>query len=229
MKISDWYNNLAIDIWKKHGSKQKLIPLQVAEFKLDAELLIIGMNPSFNMRWIDKQLKSKLGLNALTCDLLFKWETNELDKRLECIKTFEANAQQDYKIYFKAFDQFTKDCNLKNWNHLDLFLMRETNQKEALKDVGYTNNKKMLNAFGESQIELFKLTIEKLNPKAIVILNATASTIISTHLTSKSVTKATYKNIPVFLAGMLSGQRAMDRYAKQRLIEEIKHEVAAFQ
>lgn len=228
MKISDWYNNKAIDIWKQHGQEQKLIPLQIAEFKLDADLLLIGMNPSFNKAWLDKYLKNKPQFNTFNSDSLFKWDANELDKRLEHIRAFEAYTQQDYKIYFKAFDQFTKDCNLKVWDHLDLFLMRETNQKHALEDVGYSNKNTKLNEFGESQIELFKLTVEKLNPKVIVVINATASTIISTHLSSMSPTKSMYKNIPVFLAGMLSGQRAMDRYSKQRLIEEVRREVAKF-
>ena len=67
-----------------------------------------------------------------------------------------------------------------------------------LSTTGFDSNKNKLNKFGESQIELLKLIIEKLNPKAVVILNATASKIISAYLANISTTKAIHKEIPVF-------------------------------
>ncbi|MFZ1291236.1 MAG: hypothetical protein WAR79_14160 [Melioribacteraceae bacterium] len=71
--------------------------------------------------------------------------------------------------------------------------------------------------------------IESLNPKIILVINDKASEIYKDSVlfkTSFDIELGTYKHpklgIPVFLSGMLSGQRALDNHSNERLIWQIK-------
>lgn len=108
-----------------------------------------------------------------------------------------------------------------DWEHVDLFFYRETNQNKC-KDLVYPESR--LSDFGKAQIEIAKALVEDLSPQIIVVANAMASEIFEQEFDAQydnrlghHFTELSSRNVPVFLGSMLTGQRAMDRYSFQRL------------
>jgi len=110
---------------------------------------------------------------------------------------------------------------------LDLFLVRETNQNILLQQIEYDESRNHINQFGQKQVELFTQTLNKIKPKCIVVNNATTSVFLSKLLVGEHETKTMirYQDTPVFFGGMLSGARSMDRFARLRLINEVKENI----
>ena len=120
--------------------------------------------------------------------------------------------------------------------HFDLFQMRETSQKEMLKVLQKPRTNKdnypNLNGFGEAQYEIFKQVLKFIQPEFILIANAAAAHIVFSKegIDINDNFNEDYgchflnvgdKKIPTLASGMLSGQRALDIYSRQRLFGSI--------
>lgn len=99
----------------------------------------------------------------------------------------------------------------------DIFYYHETNSKKIIEKI---NNKDIHSiAFNILKDHIEYLENHKRRIKFVYINNATVS---------NWLTNGTYKTfelvegVPVFYGGMLSGQRPIDNYSKERLIKEIK-------
>lgn len=199
MDVNEKINKEIQEIWELE--KRKDIPLQFPPFKKNPDILFIGINPSIRR---GKEPKS-------------------YSESLE----FEKNAKNDKKdIYFKIFDNF---INRNNWEHIDLFFIRGK-QKKIEEDMGfdYENDTGMmsLNEFWEKQFKLSLSIIEQINPRVIVVNNALASRIIRERLEINELDNDKgyhkLKGIPIFFSGMLSGQRALDKHSRERLIWHVQ-------
>lgn len=151
----------------------------------------------------------------------------------------------------KKIEDFYKESNEKEFTILsgDLFYYHETSQEEFKKLLrkglngnldkrGEKQNEKNRKKFLYPQIkEILDIHIKKIldegDLKLIYINNAYASDLIYESIreepvkeSEKSPTKKIYEykneKISILFGGMLSGQRAMDKYSKARLKEEIK-------
>ena len=223
--FEDWYNNKAIDIWREYGKNQKLAPLLIPNTETNIDVLYVGMNPSHRTNWIANKIrKYQSEFGNYTVDTLFLWDEKTIYQKVPYLKLIELKARIEDTQYYGALEKFTKQCDLNSWTHLDLFLIRETKQNELLQKIEYKEQKNYLNEFGMKQVDLFKESLDKINPQIIVVNNATTSVYISKLLVNeyKPKTIINYKNIPVFFGGMLSGHRSMDRFSRLRLINEIK-------
>lgn len=227
MNFEDWYNFEALKIWKEFEKEKnlELMPLLIGNYNIEAKILFVGMNPSYNTKWMDKFFVSDLCPNHLKNNIsneLFKWGGVDLESRIQIVKEWEILANKGvYKNYFGKFDIFTEDCGFeeKSWAHLDLFLMRGTEQKKEIKMV-YEKSK--LNNFGERQSKLLLEAISKNEHKIIVVLNAKASEIICEKIGNKKLeTQFLFNDKTFFFSSMLTGQRALDRFSRKRLINEI--------
>jgi hypothetical protein len=214
-------------------------------------ILFTGFNPSFPIK---HYLKCE-GLNGEKPHEFFryyndkkKWKNRiadvaEVDYSLR--NKLSEKKENYYTTYFKPISRFICDCfgmdynentSIENLNekienenikhvHIDPFFIRGTNQKQAEKILFKDNE---LNEFGKSQFKLFEKMIESYKPTAIIILNASASHLLSRRWGNddfKTSFKANIKNldpIKVFCGGMLSGGRAMDNYSKRRFAKEIR-------
>ena len=142
----------------------------------------------------------------------------------------------DYPKYWKAFEEFGEATSL-TWTHLDLLVVRETNQ-EAINDLFRLNNGI---DFIYQQLMISKQIIEAVKPNIIVIANTLSRLFIGrmqsngekmwigykfefdeNYGTDKIVSDGPLKGVPVFFTSMLNGQRALDWGSKQRLIWHIK-------
>ena len=88
-----------------------------------------------------------------------------------------------------------------------------------------------LNQFALDQISIFKDALTAVNPKCIVVTNASGSEIIREQFdvnlqwdNKRGFHWFKYGDakIPIFFTSMLSGQRALDRWSYERLIWHIE-------
>jgi len=56
LNFEDWYNEKALDIWRNAEPAQELFPALLPKIKTDSEVLIIGINPSHDLDWINQNL-----------------------------------------------------------------------------------------------------------------------------------------------------------------------------
>ena len=119
---------------------------------------------------------------------------------------------------------------------IDLFALRETNQKILIpyleiKDVEVYAH--IESNFGKDQFKkVFLPLLNGLNPRVVVVINALASRIIRTHMKvelSKDLDRdygchfveVEGNQVPIFFSGMLSGQHALDKGSRERLLWQI--------
>jgi len=220
---NEWFNEQALAIWKRHSSNNKLVPLLLPHIENNVDLLLVGMNPSHRVNWITKKIKNNPQIfGNETCESLMTWTGDIDESKIKMIIALEQIARDEDNQYYKQLNNFAKSCGAQNWAHTDTFLIRNTNQKQMLHDVF---NEKDLNQFGLEQIDLFKQMIDRVKPKKLVVLNASASNIFNQYIANSKTNLAMLKmgSTEVYFAGMLSGQRCMDRYSQLRLIESLKN------
>lgn len=190
-----------------------------SHFKKDAEVLFVWMNPAgregdefryLDRKWIsDKDIEYIVGQH----NWAINWDTENNDGW--------------YLKYYWIFTKLFWD----NWNSIDLFVFRWTNQKELEilldKDGG--------NKFFLDQYNICISLINYLNPKIIVFVNAAASKYIMKKWYSKTESEISMnwcwnipdnvpienKKIPVLFTSMLSWQRALDVSTRSMLVWNI--------
>lgn len=180
-------------------------------------VLFISFNPSFPDELKNKKWKHSYEINTL----------NTIN--VEQVIKQEIETQNSLR-YFNILKEIARALYLP-WSHLDVFMLRETSQEKAKPKV-YDDAAKRLTRFGQKQFDLFTKALQISTPKIIVVINALASEIIKTQLRLKydSADGCYYapdENIkaPFFLGSMLSGQRAMDIYSRERLVWHIRQKL----
>lgn len=224
-------NQKIITLWNKHfaGNTDVYAPLFYDELHKD-RLVFVGMNPSFSARGFRTILKDTeyADFDMVT---FFKWQNISSNPSLidDCIK-MENYAYQNYSQYFGRPIEIAKKVGLE-WQHIDLFLYKETSQSDFMNRV---RSKGKLNEFGMDQIKLFEEILVQIEPRCVVVTNATASEILREYIKDDLSWDAERgfhwftrggKKIPMFFTSMLSGQRALDRWSYERLVWHIDQAV----
>lgn len=133
--------------------------------------------------------------------------------------------------YFEPFRNISVECGFDGeFSVADLFAIRCTTQKtlENLleKDRAFEN-------FCKKQFDLSLKIIDQAEPCVIVVCNAYASGWVKEHLELDTLhfddeigtyrySEGGLKDVPIFFSSMLSGQRALDVYSRERLVWQIK-------
>lgn len=145
--------------------------------------------------------------------------------------------------YFEKIKEVANYCNNGEYEHIDLFFLRETKQKVIESLVFKKEGRKFL----QDQLDISFKIIKKINPKIIIVTNAFASEFFgkkkaTKHSTFNKIwmgydldfekdfdnTIGTYsilmneRQIPIVFSGMLSGQRALDLGSLERLKWQLK-------
>ena len=149
--------------------------------------------------------------------------------------------------YFKPFNSIIKELDDKNtraknlsWSHLDMLVFRETKQSFINNHLLKTEEG---NKFINKQLIISKQILEYLNPKIVVVSNTAARRFLGrdkyekkgkefgawmgydfefdNNLGTDKIINNSKINPYVFFSSMLSGQRALDKGSKQRLIWHI--------
>jgi hypothetical protein len=210
------YNKKIIEIWKKQNVVER-VPLLYPPLKKDA-ILFIGLNPSFSKKAFNTILKDT-DYESVRKDLesyfsLKNYSTNKIQHLQKIAKL----AREKYP-YYKKFKDIAYELNM-DWEHIDLLLMRMTNQKEVEKIKNEDEN------FFNAQIEINIKMMYDLKPQLIVVENAFASKILKERLEPKFDkyigTYRTQNKTPMFFSGMLTGRRALDLGSLERLKWHLK-------
>lgn len=178
-------------------------------------LLFVGLNPSFR-----KQCEAS---------------ANGVDYRWSQRAQFSSDkAQEDEREhrhgnqYYTAFRKVSEALG-RAWEHIDLFFIRSTKQTEV--KCYLQASREDLSDFAQRQLEITKYLLSALKPIGLVIANAYAADIfirsfgprMDTKLGCYFCTGVLESRVPVFPASMLSGQRALDKYSRERLVWHINH------
>jgi len=232
-------NEKVLNLWKEFSQKQclptKLFPLLYSNFKYKP-LLFIGLNPSFKSKTM-KSLGTESGILSDEDDVnvVYSWKNNptELSKidKITSLDNYAVLHHDYYKVLHKIATKLKPQLEMQA---IDLFVIRQTNQKEVEKHIKISKGKiKSIDPFFERQIMITFELIQKIQPRIIVVINAFASRIINM-LWQSSISDFSQqtgyqyfelspeKKIPIFFSGMLSGQRALDLGSRKRLVWHIQ-------
>ncbi|WP_036223057.1 hypothetical protein [Mesoaciditoga lauensis] len=235
-------NERIVKIWNDFpDSHNGRAPLFYGDFS-EKEFLSIGLNPSFSKeRFLNNAIKEVTG-DSIDAEEFFKWDDvkKHLDEFIkksleidEMAKNSKGNKSKAYAFY-RPLIKITDEIGFKgNYEFVDMFLLRETDHKKLVKYIcahKCGSDSPELNDFGKRQFDLLVEIIQTINSKIILVANALASKIFKNELSSSLKWKeeiGTYVltmniNCPVFFSGMISGQRALDLFSKERLIWHMK-------
>ncbi len=234
-------NEKIVKIWNDFpDSHNGRAPLFYGDFS-EKEFLSIGLNPSFSMeRFLNNAVRKVTGDNNLNAEDFFRWDNakKHLNEFIKKSLEIDNMARNSYPFHL-ALTEIAEKIGFKvNYEFVDMFLLRETSQgnlEPYICENNECNNSPKLNDFGKKQFDLLLEIIQTINPKIILVVNALASKIFKNELSSSLrweeeigtyvLTMKNAKrnvNCPVFLSGMLSGQRALDIFSKERLIWHMK-------
>lgn len=226
MRISDLNHKIA-DLWRKHfnNDDQVYAPHFYSDFQRGGTVFV-GCNPSFSVNGFPGIVRDTRHEGISPAFLLWKNVSSD-PAHIQTCADIDRIGQQQYNRYFKPLRDIAKEVDLP-WEHLDLFLYRQTSQKEFTQRV--TPNGK-LNEFGFEQISIFKEALVDIQPRIIVVINALASKIILEQFENDLTTfdeqdgyhrlLLSNRKIPIFFSSMLTGGR-LDRGSRVRLIWHIK-------
>jgi hypothetical protein len=217
MDVTQEVNLAIVELWRQTFPEgtDVLLPLIYPKIKKSV-ILFIGLNPSFNARRLLASLKGT-PFAELNVEGFYSYK-NINNYNLEWAKKIVELSRINYP-YFKKFNEIAQYVR-KDWEHVDLYFYPETSQKIITHKI--QNN--TLNDFWIKQIELSKKLITEAEPIIIVVVNACASKIFKREFDMEFNKQNGYheiklnnKTLPVFLGGMLTGQRALDNYSFERL------------
>lgn len=162
-------------------------------------LLFVGINPSFT----------------------------EADRHIRYYDAHKGNHS-----YFRPMKEIAQAVE-QPWMHLDLLYYRETKQATLYDLVKQPGGKQFI----WQQIQLFPELLASAQPSAIIVANAGARMLLGADKNRQTGDNTwlgldfkwddelgthRHNNIPVFFTSMLSGQRALDRGSRERLIWHTK-------
>ena len=217
--------------------------------------LFAGFNPSFNeghykeCKKNDREIieepykffrfdKNKIELDQEIIDVDYSLRNKDSEYPIGNLYEDKKGQQQSYNYYWKYFDplkKFIEKTIFKDRNdfdrlhhvHIDPFFIRGTNQSQAKTILRIDNDNRRMSDFAEEQLKLFELIIENYDPTHIIILNATASHILSKRWNENYDEKNPdssfqYNGCTVVCGGMLFGAGGMDTYSRERFAQEIR-------
>lgn len=208
-------NQEILELWKKEFGDQTdkvRCPLIYPVLPQDC-ILFVGCNPALPKRSHYSPPTLAQASNEPT--IIAKLQKQEGEAR-------------KYYSYFRPCDDIAKQLELP-WAHVDLFFQRGTKQKEIEEEISGVpigwETLIELPRFFRGQIALSRKLIEACHPRLVLVANAFASKIFSAEFKLGQLDKDGLlwsnigdKQVPTFLSGMLTGQRALDRGSFERLV-----------
>lgn len=222
------FNKEILDLWRKYHESEpeatKRYPLFYPKFKINCDILFIGINPSFDLK---KEKEFEFENPIFDIQKAIDDERNAKDESHE----------KHYPIYYTQIWEITKglkkDFKELKWEHIDILLIREKTQTE-LDYLKYDSKRSRFNNFGEDQFEIFLKIVNEINPKIIIIINKFASEILKNKLKDRITNESYFEkngfdrisikdkdNIPILFYGYLGSGR-LDIYSRENLRWNIK-------
>lgn len=237
------YNQKSLEIAHRFKELFREMPMFYQSIKT-VDILFIGINPSrlsdetiFN--FVKKHLSKHSDLKSLrylddviSVRKLFSMqneENNGLFNKIQFLGELHELFFREYQYFIKFKEIQTLIGNVQI-GHLDLFNLRETDQKKIKKLI--TENP----IYVDECVNLFIDTLQKINPKVIIVENSLARDLLLINPASKSFfpdfkfesfknnhfgTPTNRFNQGIIYSSMLTGQRALDNGSFHRLVYTI--------
>lgn len=245
--INDRYINLWTSFAKRDQLETARYPIQYPSTMSRGSLLFVGCNPSFRA---PENIRPK-ALTGLPTDMreedYCRWGGELNPAQYMAAERQYQNSMTKVHVlrdqYFRVLDKVCTGSGMSRWEHIDLFGIRETNQNLVLRMLGIQSIGKdeeeieafEISEFAKMQIQITLDAIGLLAPLAIVVISAISSKVLKSYSKQMNM-KLTFREdigtyvmnvgkdpVPVFLAGMLARQRALDVFSRERLIWHIRH------
>jgi hypothetical protein len=221
--INEKINRKILAVWIKYfGTRDDVYaPIFYDDFKQDG-ILFIGMNPSFNPKGM-RAITRGTEFEKLELESFSKWSTAASDPTHVDTSIRMGRLVHEEYAFFRRMHEIAEECKT-HFQHIDLFVYRQTNQNEFLPLV--RDKKRVLNEFGREQLDIFLEALREIQPKAIVVSNAGSCGIVRAHFADKLSfdeergfhwLQLDTGRVPIFFSSMLSGQRALDTGSYERL------------
>ncbi len=221
--INEKINKKIFAVWEKHFGKSGDVyaPIFYDEFR-QGGILFIGMNPSFAPRGV-RAIVRGTEFEDIESEAFYRWSNIEQHPQYvdTCVRIGRL-VHEEY-AFFKRMHEMAKRCKT-HFQHIDLFVYRQTKQKEFLPLIRDT--KRVLNEFGRDQLAIFLEVLKEIRPAVIVVSNAGSCGIIREYFKKElsfdegrgvHMLALDGRSIPIFFSSMLSGQRALDTGSYERL------------
>jgi len=219
------YNLSVLKLWEQNlweslgGDIQRLCPMFIPYDSCKNPIIVLGINPSHSERDFKKEKQSQKEI--------LEWKIDEdLSSKIEAVKKIQRDAHSEIN-YFKNIKKFFKqevEIAEENLFFLDMFPLRHTNQNEV---------KSFLNKnveFKNECIKYFSNFLQKIKPRALVVLNSEASKYINDEfkdrlqfkdgLISQAELSFDELKVPIIFSGMIT--LGLDKYSRERLAIQIK-------
>lgn len=219
------------------GMPSKRTPLIYPSMAKGA-LLFVGLNPSYTV----EGETFVVGGKEYSYDEHFRWDekTNKGEFLENELKRLQSRETKYSAPYFKPLAQIAEYCGLP-FEHIDLFAVQETNQGNIRKWLAFedvSGNGWTVSPFAQQQIDIAFDLMTMLEPKLVIVVNALASKLFFNEFKRQGLPmvfddslgsyRATLKDrtVPAFFSGMLTGQRALDTFSRERLAWHAKHSIS---
>lgn len=233
MGIADDVNREIIQLWYEpvHGlaSRQPRMPLVYPELR-GRGLVFVGLNPSFSEDAFATFLSGPEWAD-FDAPTFYAWRDRADDFDVARGQRVERAALDSYDKHYGPFAKLAATLST-HWDHLDLFLLRETKQKTVFSQVsrggarGWTASE--LNGFGRAQLDLCVRLLERLAPEILVVANAAASRLLNGALGGSFDSEQGHHHVrlgnrlvPAFFSSMWT-QGAIDTFSLERLHWQIE-------
>lgn len=217
-----------------------------------SEVVFVGLNPSFARTAICDQWKEVHGENDELFDAklrMFRWKARqqmEDRQRIDAaVRAVDEYAREHYGRYYDLIRALAHEADAEGrWQHVDLFPMRNTSQKDVSNSFD-VKRKKGAKEWQSAVSDMFEAAIElieALQPKVVVVLNAHASRTLEAWLPlelkanqhrheaarAQEPTRRRLRGVPFLLGSQLSGG-ATSTYARLRLAADLRDALAGGQ
>ncbi len=259
MDLAAWANRNLLDLWHELSGAGELPrhnmppvyrwPLLYTRFQ-EQGLLFVGLNPSWNARWLEKAWRRKWHTGSSPrsgCHdalELFEWAgSSPTPGRIRDILELDGAARrEDGELYpyFMPMQKMAHEVGLgDSWSHVDLFAVRERAQEQVKRILDIDPSGVVESHNARRQLEISLKLISGIDPICVVVANALAAKILKVRwkISDKALENSVFrekghheleqnkKGVPVFFSGMLSGQRALDKGSLERLTWQVSRAI----
>lgn len=224
-------------LFSKYNGKKSFVPYRSVNFNNHDNILLMGLNPAGEENHDDfttfvdyipsfsiKSPETEKSLKKMTYDKYFKGNYelfNRIKPKMYWINddTLIASIKMNISpIDHKAFDNMIQNEKIKSQIILtfsDLFCIRQSKAKIVIDYLNQLDKEEVK----KHVVNIMNQQIAFYQPKMIVITNVEASNYIREYFLEESQVYDTIKkdDITFIFSGMVTGQRALDRYSKIRL------------
>lgn len=180
----DRVNREAISLFEEYQvHMHELSPMLYDSLAYEPELLVLGINPSFDAEKMSAFARPEYDLTPAEVTAIHTF--SEVERHYQKLKDFQRLGKQRYNRYFQLYSthiqqslQLSPSLVTSNqcWEHIDLLWVR----LQSMNDLTCLDKRKHLTPFGKAQVSLTLELLNHIQPQNLLVANARASHLLLT-------------------------------------------------